>query len=191
MKVNMRRSKGVSLIEVLVALLILGVGVMGFAALQMRAVETTNTTYSRTQAMAVARDVIERINANPSAWPLGYAGGDVWGGNIPQVANPCIRRTVEDDPDCDAAAMAAADVNEIRQITQRMLFGSSVLVQDRCRNQQVACVVVAWEGANPAVCDPDLVSIGEDVNNENQNANCVIVEFWPQQAIIAAVGGGE
>lgn len=59
--------KGAGMIEVLVALLLLAIGVLGFTALQLRAVEATNEALNRVQAMNIARDFAERIRINPYA----------------------------------------------------------------------------------------------------------------------------
>lgn len=57
--------KGVGLMEVLVALLVLAVGVLGFVALQYRAIEASSEGEYRIQAINVARDLAEKIRINP------------------------------------------------------------------------------------------------------------------------------
>lgn len=181
--------KGITLVEVLVALLVLGIGVMGFAALQLRAVDTTSTTYSRTQAMAVARDLIERINVNPDAWPSGYGDtSDNWTVDISEAPNACMVSESAGTPDCDSDAMALADVNDIRRTVDEFLFDGDVVVEENCRDEQVACAIVTWNGTSLEDCDPDSISVSD--NADNSNANCVIVEFWPQRAVIALAEGG-
>jgi len=49
--------RGVGLIEVLVAMLVLSIGVLGFIALQYRAVEATLESTYRVQAINIARDL--------------------------------------------------------------------------------------------------------------------------------------
>lgn len=56
--------KGVGLIEVLVALLILSIAVLGFVGLQLRAVEAGSEASNRILAMNVARDLSEKIRIN-------------------------------------------------------------------------------------------------------------------------------
>lgn len=176
-------NKGFSLVEVLVALLVLGVGVMGFIALQLRSVETTSVTYSRTQAMSVARDIIERININPMAWPENYDDSDAkWTQDL--VAPPsCVGPAVQ----CNEQALAAMDVYEVRAVVRDMLFDGKVEVEAKCNNQEIACVKVAWDETTLADCDPDDVS----AEGAGENGNCVIVEFWPQRAELAQLEEGE
>lgn len=62
--INRRKQIGVGLIEVLVALLILAVGVLGFVALQYRAIEAISEGANRVQAINLARDLAEKIRVN-------------------------------------------------------------------------------------------------------------------------------
>jgi type IV pilus assembly protein PilV len=69
MKQNMkisqiRGSKGLSLIEVLIALLIVSIGLLGLAALQANSLKFNHSAYLRTQATQLAYDMAERIRAN-------------------------------------------------------------------------------------------------------------------------------
>ena len=59
--------KGVGLIEVMVALLLLTVAVLGYTALQGQAIKSTNEAYERTQSLVMMRNIAEKIHANPSA----------------------------------------------------------------------------------------------------------------------------
>ena len=61
---NLKKQKGVGLIEVLVALLLLAIGVLGYAALQLRAVEASSEAMTRSQALLVMRSLTESIRAN-------------------------------------------------------------------------------------------------------------------------------
>lgn len=57
---------GVGLIEVMVALLLLSVAVLGYSALQGQAIKSTNEAYERTQSLVMMRTIAEKIRANPS-----------------------------------------------------------------------------------------------------------------------------
>lgn len=61
----MKRNKGFSLIEVLVALLLTTIGVLGMVALQGRSVQYTQDSVQRNTAMVLASDLIEIIRAHP------------------------------------------------------------------------------------------------------------------------------
>ena len=62
--IRYRYQQGVSLVEVLVAMVLLGVAVIGFVALQVRAVTATSESFNRSQAVSIAQDMSERMRAN-------------------------------------------------------------------------------------------------------------------------------
>lgn len=68
-----RRSRGFTLLEVLIAVVILGVGLLGLAGLLMVSVRTNQSAYLRTQASFLAQSMADRMRANPFAiWNNAY-----------------------------------------------------------------------------------------------------------------------
>lgn len=59
---------GVGLVEVLVAVLLLSVAVLGFSALQMRAISATDESLVRTKSLTVVRNLAEVMRAYPEAY---------------------------------------------------------------------------------------------------------------------------
>lgn len=73
------RQPGFSLIEVLVALVILSVGMLGILTLQVKGLQFSQTAMSNTQAVILASDMIDRIRANSigiTNYNVGFAGAD-------------------------------------------------------------------------------------------------------------------
>ena len=62
---------GVGLIEVLVAVLLLSIAVLGFSALQVRAVSATDESLVRTKSMTLVRNLAEVMRAYPEAYVTG------------------------------------------------------------------------------------------------------------------------
>lgn len=60
----MNSQKGIGLIEVLVALMLLAIAVLGFTAMQMTAVKATDESLMRTRALTVMRGGAEMMRAN-------------------------------------------------------------------------------------------------------------------------------
>lgn len=61
------KQTGVGLIEVMVALLLLSVAILGYSALQGRAIKATNESFERSQSLVMMRNIAEKIHANPAA----------------------------------------------------------------------------------------------------------------------------
>ena len=92
-----KRMQGFNLVEVLIALIIMSVGMLGIAGLYVHSMQAGRTSLFRHHAVTLAGDVADRIRANPTARAAyGLAGAD----------NNCVSGGI----DCTPAAMAANDI---------------------------------------------------------------------------------
>ena len=62
-----RRAQGVSLIEVLIAVLVLSIGLLGVAALQAQALRNNQSSFQRTQAVMLSYFMLDAMRANRQA----------------------------------------------------------------------------------------------------------------------------
>jgi type IV pilus assembly protein PilV len=67
--------RGISLIEVLVAILVLSVGLLGAAATQLNALKYTDSARMSSQASFIAYDMMDRIRVNSDAVASYVLGG--------------------------------------------------------------------------------------------------------------------
>ena len=165
---------GSTLIEVLVALVILGIGVIGFSAMQLQSVAVVNDAYYRTQAIVIAQDVIERIKANSRGWPGHYASQE-WQGSDDVVMQPCVVSVVPIDltSGCDRKdEIAEFDHFEVSQHLRVSLPNAKVRIHGSCiGGGGVSCVDVLWgEKDTSRTCSNDL-------SNVVMNHQCVSVNF--------------
>lgn len=58
---------GFSLIEVMIAVLILAIGILGAGALQTVGLQVSQGAYNRSQALVLASDIVDRMRANRTA----------------------------------------------------------------------------------------------------------------------------
>ena len=68
-----RRAAGFTLIEVMVAVLVMGVGLLGFALLQTMSVRFTQSANYRTQATSLAYEMLDQMRVN-RIMAVGYVG---------------------------------------------------------------------------------------------------------------------
>ncbi len=95
------KSRGFSLIEVLIALIVISVGMLGIAGLYVHGMQAGRTSLFRHHAVTLAGDVADRIRANPMA---GAAYVDTTTASAP--AKNCVGAATN----CTAAEMAATDM---------------------------------------------------------------------------------
>lgn len=131
---------GFGLMEILVAMLVLAVGVLGFAALQARAVQTSGDSYYRTQAMSLAQDLAERAKSNSSQMAV-YLTATKWPAGNAAVTAPTACLTAV----CTPAALADADIQAVRYNVQTLLPQGEIRMET-CQASSMNCIYVAWDG---------------------------------------------
>lgn len=167
---------GFTLIEVLVALLVLGVGVLGFAGLQLQALKVTGEAYARDQASNLAVDLVERIRINrdtTAAVQAEYLRSDRWGAvdcDIPPVPY-CATNDGLGAAECSTLQMAVFDVFDVKCTAQNLIPNGRVFIASNCGGGSNPCIRVAWD--NHGAWD------GENGPLElcRQNSNCVELEI--------------
>ncbi len=112
-----RTSRGVSLVESLVALLVLSIGMLGIAVLFVQSVRNSRTALLRTQAINLVADMGDRIRANATA--RGAYDTGLYGG-APAIQN-CAPSTTEVGGNCTAAALAEDDLARWLETAQTVL----------------------------------------------------------------------
>jgi type IV pilus assembly protein PilV len=85
-----RVNAGFGMIEVLVALLLISVGFLNMAGLQTAAKKAGYDSLQRTSAVILARDISEKMRANPVSLNRYITGGNgVGGGTLAEPAQEC------------------------------------------------------------------------------------------------------
>jgi type IV pilus assembly protein PilV len=128
-------SRGFSLVEVLVALLVLSVGLLGAACLLLGGLSDQSLALRQASATVLLADMADRIRANPAA-------RGAYAGTMREDAPGCS----EEDP-CDAAALAAHDLAHFASAAQRLL------PNQRPRTQ------IAFEPATGTTTDRYVISL--------------------------------
>jgi len=101
------RQNGFTLIEVLVAALVLAIGILGLATTMMVGLKSDQSAYFRSQASALAYDMADRIRLNKVAAGTGDYDGFNTSGNIPSKPS-CVTST----GGCSASQQADLDKYE-------------------------------------------------------------------------------
>jgi type IV pilus assembly protein PilV len=163
----LRTQHGTTLLEVLVTLIILAIGLLGLAGLQMRLQASEMEAYQRAQALILLNDMASRIAANRVNAASYVTGGTPLGAGMTCPTGSATRQ------EADAAAWC-----EALQGTGETLGGSNVgtMVGGRgCVEQLVGTddfmVTVAWQGLTPISAPPDSVTCG--VGEYDGGSGCV------------------
>lgn len=94
-----RHQRGFSLIEVLVSLVIMSVGILGVAGMQILSLQQNRSSLLRAEALQLGNDMLDRMRANPLQ---SYEGEDYT--DTPSVTKDCLVNP------CSAAEMKDYDI---------------------------------------------------------------------------------
>lgn len=90
MQSMIKRIRGFSMVELLVAVLVMGVGVLGVTALQMLSLQNNRSALLRAEAVQLAYDMMDRVRANPQGGVPGQAYDGLAIGANPPAAADCV-----------------------------------------------------------------------------------------------------
>ncbi len=140
-------SSGFTLIEVLVALLMLGLSVLGYAALQTQALAVTQQAYWRAQAYDLAEQIAVALRSNPSQQSL-FLQSDVWQMPDAPLSLNCVGRQI-----CTPEQLAQADIDHLKTQAFLQLPQPQIAVSACAAVATQLCVQVAWLGNAASPCD--------------------------------------
>ena len=151
--------QGVGLVEVLVALLLLSVAVLGYSALQGQAIKATNESLERSQSLVMMRTIAEKIHANPSAITTYESNLNALGtSNAP--SNLCGLDGIAITDLCQPAELAAAESFKIRSELQNYDFqiqmhpcpNTGGIGSNAATNIMYSyCLISAWGDTTPTI----------------------------------------
>jgi type IV pilus assembly protein PilV len=145
----LNRRSGFTLIETLVALLVVSVGLIGLAALQIRAVAAGAEAVHRSIAIGLSVSMAERIRANRTA-TVAYSAAAADAG--------CDAAVAAAPGDCSPPELAASDLFVWqREVVQTLPGGRGSITVDATGNPAQYTVSVQWR--EPAAADPLAVSL--------------------------------
>ena len=181
--------RGVGLVEVLVALLLLAVAVLGFTAMQMSAIKATDESMMRTRALTIMRGGAENMRNNPNGIAdfktaiNGSVDTVTVGGKAITKASCTLNA---------ATAPVAADSCSLEQLATRdgLLLKSFAadndisigLLPNGCPDtkgkQERQCFVASWGDTTTTISD-SVANACANVNGTYKNgAECFIMEAY-------------
>lgn len=176
MRIN--HQKGVGLIEVLVALLLLAIGILGFIALQFRAVDATKEATDRIHAMNLARDLNEKIRVNNTTASIA-----IYKSNMASISLQSTVPTNCYTAFCTVEQKAAFDVNQTFLEAQRLGMTMSMQVCPKTLSLR-QCIYIAWDKTDPTNNNATIsghipcTTDQGDSFSYNNNSACIVMEAF-------------
>jgi type IV pilus assembly protein PilV len=150
---SFKKQKGLTLIEALVALVILALGVLGLAGVQTRLLVETRTTNSRALAIGLIDDLSNRMLLNRDAAvgkpisptntalvPSAYTSG--WSAAPGTATNPT--NCIDNANQCTGTQLAAYDLMAWRRAVAVVFPGGQTTVFNSANDQRQIGIAIAW-----------------------------------------------
>ena len=179
-----KRVGGFSLIEVLVAVLVLAIGALGAARAQVAALQTRHNTALMSSAVQLAGSLADRMRANASE----VQGGDAFNPYLLLAYDALAdgapvppERLCFGGAECNGAQMAAFDMYEMTEALHAGFPGARVVV---CRDAAVVAEgrgVLAWDCAGGAGA-PIVIKLGWRTKGDKPEDEA---SFAPAVAVVA------
>ena len=144
------QQRGVTLIESLVAVVVMTIGMLGIAALQLTAMSQNTSALNHSQAAWIASNMSDRIRANLPVYDM-YAGINTSNG----YSQDCETTA------CSAAQMMTADAADWKGLVEALPGGLGLVTDnlDVGADSNALIVTVMWDddgtGATGQNCGPD------------------------------------
>ncbi len=187
---KMYNVKGVGLIEVLIAVLVLSVGILGMISMQVTAKRNMYESTQRSIATGLARDILERIRSNPGEISAYAASATLGGSSITAAPASCNSAA------CSTSALAARDLYEWEQLldgaAEKITIGgtesnSGGLVDPRAcitNASGVVTVAIAWKGVTET-SNPTASTCGESsglYGSSNEQRRLMMIQTYISDA---------
>jgi type IV pilus assembly protein PilV len=131
---NASRTRGFTLLEALLTLVVLSIGLLALAGMQNKGLQNNQTAYQRSQAVTMMTDISDRMRANRVEASAG--GYDIAYGAPPPAATDCWKTP------CTPAALTAFDQAAWKKaLAQRLPLGGGAIATAA----GVATVTIRWD----------------------------------------------
>ena len=148
--INHNKNNGFTLIEVLIAMLVLAIGLLGMAGLQATSLRNNQSAYNRSQATQLAYDISDRMRANTLV-AANYVS------TFMAVADATVKVNCLSTTGCSAADMAENDLFELKTaLTTALPNGvASIGVDTITPNPNLYTITINWDDNRDGVINAD------------------------------------
>lgn len=133
--------RGMTLLEVLIALLVLSIGLLGMAGLQATSIRSSQSAYMRSQASILAYDAIDRMRANQAA---AISAANPY--NLALATTPGAPPSNCNTSTCTTAQLTAFDLFEWTQtLASELTGGDGSISRAVVSGRTIFSVIVQWD----------------------------------------------
>ena len=180
---------GVGLIEVMVALLLLAVAVLGFSAMQMSAIKATDESLMRTRSLAIMRGGAETMRTNPSGIAAFKTAINGSSDSVTVDSKVITKSSCVTSANTAPTAAASCTINQLAT-RDGLLLKSYASANDinigmapngcpgTSGNQELQCFVASWGDTTVDLSDTAPKACAKANGSYKNGAECFIMEAY-------------
>lgn len=138
-----KKASGFTLLEVMVAMVIFSISLLGLASLQGQSLQFSHSAYLKSQATFYAYDILDKMRANRVV----AIGGSY---NVSLASNGADRGCYSDAGNCSATDMAIHDIHDWKQILAGLPNGNGSVTSSGTAPTITFTVTVNWDDRSAA-----------------------------------------
>ena len=186
--IKLSDQQGVGLIEVMVALLLLAVAVLGFSALQINALNATDESLIRSRAMSISKKLSENMrlnNLDTSDFATGLNSFNQGATNITEYcakvtqANSSFNKDSCKSADCTSAQIAALNTWQAASLAcEQDIMLNMVACPEMADINSRQCIITSWNKTLPVLDDNIKNACGDSSGSYKLGSHCLVMEAY-------------
>lgn len=185
---NLSNQRGVGLIEVMVALLLLAVAVLGFSALQMNALNATDESLVRSKAMSMSKQLSENMRLNTlvaddfmkalNTMNQGAKNIAEYCEKVAQASSSFDQNTCKSDA-CSPEEIAALNTWQAANLgCEQDIMLNMTTCPDMADFNARQCIITSWGKTRPILNDSEENACGNSDGSYKIGSHCLIMEAY-------------
>ncbi|MBK1648729.1 type IV pilus modification protein PilV [Rhabdochromatium marinum] len=169
--------RGTTLIEALIAFIVLGIGLLGMLALQIKAQNTDFDSFQRSQALVMAEDMVNRMAAARSPGCYDTAGEETlpgqWDTGVSTSMAGCSPSSNVDLAAWNEMLRGSGELAGSTDTEVGGLLGALGCIENDLSETNLWYVTVAWQGMSEVPLPEGISSCGKN-HYESENLRRVV-----------------
>ena len=163
------KTKGFTLLEVMIAMVIFSIGLLGLAGIQAVAIQNNNSAYTRTVSMQLAYNMTDVIRASTDSRGNISTSYDSISTAIPSTApSTCVHESATTAPNCTNTALAAFEIYHWKKRIEKELASGLGSIS---KSGDVYTITIMWD-------DERTGAIGTNCGADSDiDLKCYIIEI--------------
>ncbi|MGP9518077.1 MULTISPECIES: type IV pilus modification protein PilV [unclassified Psychrobacter] len=186
--IRLNTQKGVGLIEVMVALLLLAVAVLGFSALQINALSATDESLVRSRAMSMSKQLSENMRLNTLATDdfmtelntLNQGTNNIteYCAKVAEASSGFDQNSCKSDA-CGPEEIAALNTWQAANLgCEQDIMLNMTACPDMADINARQCIITSWGMTIPVLDDNEDNACGDSNGSYKAGSHCLIVEAY-------------